>query len=265
MINVILLKVFLNNRLGDDFFSWNIDCLLSNHIVDLSGFSDWVQLNSLVISSLNINFYVFSLNKRNNISIFNDISSRIYNGFDFFSFSDFQFSLNRFQIHNLFSLRYKFDFFFLVNYLSLYDWLVENFSFGGRVISFDDLLSVFRRKYDLWLFNNFIIGFLKIQDLLFNVIDWLNESLSENLSPGNLNRDPVFNFLVVNNRVFNDLLSVNRSSDFLLSNNRCLNNSLFDNRLRNDSLVDNWLSDYSFGDFWLINNFSGLSDGWSGV
>lgn len=49
MVNVILLIVLLDNRLCDDLFSRNIDCLFSEYIVDLSRFSDSLKLNLFII------------------------------------------------------------------------------------------------------------------------------------------------------------------------------------------------------------------------
>lgn len=148
-------------------------------------------------------------------------------------------------------MRNEFYFFFLVDHLSLGDWLIVNFSFGGFVSFFDDFFRNFRRKNYFGLFNGFFVSSLDVENLLFNVVDGLYESFSKDLSSRNGYRDSIFNFLVINQRIFHYLFSVNRSLNFGFSDNRCLNHSLFDDRLRNNFLIDDRLLDDFFNHFWL--------------
>lgn len=88
VINIILLEIFLDYWLSDHFFSRKINRFLADDIVDLSSFSNWVQLNSLVVSSLNLEINQFLLNERKHISGFGDFSSRSINSLNFFLFSN---------------------------------------------------------------------------------------------------------------------------------------------------------------------------------
>lgn len=51
VINIVLLEILLNNWLGNNFLPRNIDGLLSYNVIDLSGFSNGIELNSFIFSS----------------------------------------------------------------------------------------------------------------------------------------------------------------------------------------------------------------------
>lgn len=93
MINIVLLEIFLNNRLSDYYFPGNINSLLSNYIIDLGGFGNRIKLNSLVLTSLHLKINLFFLNDWENKSIFHYFSSRTNNSLNFFIFSHLQFPL----------------------------------------------------------------------------------------------------------------------------------------------------------------------------
>lgn len=146
MIDIILLEVLLNIWLSNHFLSRNRDSFFSHYIIDLSGFSNGFQFYFLVICFLNLQFNFLLLNNWKYESIFNYFSSRSSDCFYFLFFSDFQISLHRSQIQNLFFLRQEFYFLFLIHYFSLNDWLIINFSCWGFIFLLNYFLIVFRRQ-----------------------------------------------------------------------------------------------------------------------
>lgn len=100
---------------------------------------------------------------------------------------------------------------------------------------------------------------------MFNLLDRLHESLSENLSTRKWNRHSIFNFLSFYNWFIYYLFSINWFAYFLFSYNRSLNYSLFYNRLRNDFLCNYGLLNQLFVNFWLFNDFFCLLYGWFSI
>ena len=62
MINIILLIIFLNNWLNIDLSSWNWNRFNSSNILSLNRLNNWLQYDFLIISSIHLNIYSFSLN-----------------------------------------------------------------------------------------------------------------------------------------------------------------------------------------------------------
>ena len=122
------------------------------------------------------------------------------------------------------------------------------------------MFTIFYRSHDFSMINNFAFTFLNIQELLLNVIDWLNISLSVCLRSRDLNRNISNNLLIIDNCISNFLLSINGSAYFFFSNNWSLYYSLFNDWLRDDSFGDNWLGNNFSFNLRLRDNFLGLHD-----
>lgn len=231
MLNIILLVVFLNNRLSDNLFSWNLNCFSSNEIIYLKFFINIIQLNLFIISLLNLEINTLSLYNRLNVSLSIDFSSRFLDSFYPFVLSNNWLSLNGVHIHNSVFLGHELYFFLSINHFSLQNWLVINFSVWSVKVLSNNLFRIVDRLHNLSMVDKLVFSFLDIQNLLLNTVDGLNISLSISLRSRNLNRKSSINILIVNDCVSNFLFSVYWSRNFLFSDDRSLNNSLFDNRL----------------------------------
>jgi len=87
MMNIVLLIIFLHNRLSDEFFSRNLYSFSSTDIIYLNTFNNRFHHNLLIRLSVNLNIDIFSLNNRLNKSLIVNFSSRSCYSFHFWLFS----------------------------------------------------------------------------------------------------------------------------------------------------------------------------------
>lgn len=69
MMDISLLNIVLDDRLGDYLMSWNLNGLSSLSGIVLSLFHDWIELYGSVIKSVKLNIDVLSLNDRLDIGV----------------------------------------------------------------------------------------------------------------------------------------------------------------------------------------------------
>ena len=260
MVDVVLLVVLLNNGLSDDLLSGNFNSLSSQNVVDLGRCSHSIQLHTFVLSSSDLEVYVFSLDNGLNVCFLVDFSSRSLDGFYSFIFSNNRLSLDGVQVYDLVLLRDKLNLLSLIDNFSLQNGLIVNFFIRSIIILGDNLFAVFNRSQNFSMIHNLIFSLLDIQNLLLDVANRLNVSFSVNLSSGNVDGNTLDNFLCIDNSVFDFLFSVNRSFYFGFSDNGSLDNSLFDHGLRNDSFSDDRLGNNFSLNLRLGDNFLSLHD-----
>lgn len=228
-------------------------------------FGEGIELNLFVFSLSDLKIYIFSLDDWLYVSFSVDFSSRSHYGFNSFVFSNNRCSLNRSQIYYLVFLRNELDLLFLVDYFSLQNGLIINFSIRSVEIFGNYLFRKFGRSQNFSFVNDLILFSLNIQYLLLNIVDWLNVSLSKSLSSWNLNRNLSDYIFIIDNGFSDFLFGVNWSPDFFFSDDGSLNNSLSNNWLRNNSLGDDGLTDDFSLNLRLRNYFLSLHDLRSGV
>lgn len=259
-MNLFLMNIFLNNWLSDDLFTWSINSLYSILSVVLSLFYNWIHINSLILSSVDSNLYILSLNNRLDISLVVDLFSWSINSLCSWSVSYLSFSGNRISINGLSLWWNKINFFSIINYSSFIDRLSKNF-FSRSLEIFVDLLIV-----NLWLsslsrmINSSCLSSLNIQLFSYCFYSRLNKLFSDSDLSWNINWNISSCGLVINNRVSVNSLSVHWSRNNFLSDDWGLNNSLSDNWLGYQSLSDNWLGNDFSSYYWFRYNLLGLCD-----
>lgn len=260
MMNIVLLIVFLNNRLSNSFLSWNGNSLKFLYIVNITISGQRFQLYLFVFSLFYFQINLLSINNRLQISFFDHSLSRSLNSFNSFMFSYISISVNWSQINHLFWFWDKFKFFPLIYYFLFNDRLVKDFSLRSFEILYYDFLRVLNWVCFFGIFKFLCLLLLNINKLLLNILNWLNVFFSICYLSGNFDRYFINNFFIVYNRLILNCLCVNRSCYFFFPNNWCLHYSLLDNWLSNDSLCNYRLADNASFNWRLTNNLLTLSN-----
>lgn len=265
MIDIVLLVVVLNNRLSDDVIGWNLNVFSLSYIGYNWSFRNIVQLNVFILSSVNVQFNLFSLDDWLNISLVVDFSSWFNNGFFSFVFSEDWLSGDWFQVDQLIILRNEVDFGLVVNNLFFINRLVVNFSWWGLIIFGNSLFVVLNRSYDFWMINDLRVSLLNVQGFLNSLYRWLLISLSNSSSSWNGNWNRSIDDLVFSLSWLSDLFSVNWFRNFSLVNDWSLNDLLFDDWLGNNFSGDDWLRNNFLFNNRLRSLFDGLTNSWSRI
>ena len=92
MMNIVLLIVFLNNRLSNEFFSRYLYCFCSIYILNLNSFCNWFKSNFFIRFSIYLQINFLPLNYRLNQSLLINFSTRSNNFFSSLIFSQYGFT-----------------------------------------------------------------------------------------------------------------------------------------------------------------------------
>lgn len=208
-------------------------------------FNNSIQHYFFIISSNNLQIYIFSIHNRLNFSFSDHISSRSLNSLNFVKFSNKSLSLLRIKLYVLIITWYQFNLFFGVNNLFFINWLIINLFGWSFIFSGQNFFSLLNWS-KLWLiFINSCLSIFNIDFFLNCFLNRLNSTFFYNLSSWNHNRYISNSCYWIHNRFVCSCLSVNWSNDFLLSNYRSFYDLLLNDWLRNDSLCNHWLCDNS--------------------
>ena len=162
MMNISLMDIFLDNRLGDDLLGRSLNSLNSILSVELSLFDNWVHLNGLVLSSVKSYIDVFSLNNRLDVSLVVDFSSWSFDSLSSGSVFNSSFSCDWISVDGLSRRRNKVNSFSVIDNLSLKDWLGQNFSCRSLEISIDSFVLKFSGSSDWLIVNSSSLSSLNI-------------------------------------------------------------------------------------------------------
>ena len=100
VINIVLLIVFLDNRLRGNLSGRHLNFFHSSDVIDLGRFSNVLQLYVFVIASANVQINLFLLNNWLNVGLVVELPSRFNNGFESFVFSQNGLSSEGIQIND---------------------------------------------------------------------------------------------------------------------------------------------------------------------
>lgn len=161
-MNLFFMNIFLNNWLSNDLFSWSINGLYSILCVILSFFNNRIHIYGLILTSVNFNLNIFSLNHWLDICLVINFFSRSCNRLRSCSSLNLCFSCNRIFINSL-SLRWnKINFFIIIYNSSFNDWLSNNFFSWCLEIFICLLIIVFGLSSNSWMINYSLLSSLNI-------------------------------------------------------------------------------------------------------
>lgn len=145
MINIILLIVFLNNRLSYNLFSGNWNNFFSSYVLNLYRFSHRIKSDFFIISSVDLYVNSFLLNNWLINFLVVDFFSRFDNQLFSIIISNNWLFGERSQIKKLIIGRYKVNLFSVINDLFFVNWLEINFSRRILIFFSDDLFLIVNR------------------------------------------------------------------------------------------------------------------------
>ena len=265
ILNVVdfsLVDILLHDWLGDDLLGWGLNSLYSLLSVVFGGLCDRVLFDCLILSSVELDFDVFSLDHWLDVSLVDDLSSWSGNILGSAGISDLSLSGNRISVDHLSLRRNEIDFLGIVDNSSFDDWLGEDFLGRGLEVSVDGFSVEFGWSGNDWIVDISGLSSLDIESLSNSLYSWLNKLFSDSNISGYLYWNTSLNGSLIYNGIFGLSFSIDWSRNDFLSNNRSLNNSLSDDRLGDNLLGNDWLLDDFSGHYWLADYLLGLSDDW---
>lgn len=165
MVNIVLLIIFLHNRLCYYLLTWNWNTFYSSYVLGLNRLQNRFKLNFLVISSVNLYIHFFSLNDWLVYFLIIDFHTRFYQNFFSKIISYYRLLRNWSQIHQLIFLRNELNLLLVLNYFFLINWLKIQLLSRLLVLSANDLLIVLDGLVDVVLLKNSI--FTSLNSYLF--------------------------------------------------------------------------------------------------
>lgn len=244
VIDIVLLVVFLYNRLSDDLPSWNRDLFYSGDVLSLDWFYNWLQNDFFVISSVYLHFYLLSLVNRLVNSLVVDFIAGLYNDFLSVVLSVDRILGKRFEIEKLIFSGDKLNVFLVVDDLFLVDRLEVDGLIGVLVFSVDDLFGVLNWFGDVGQIFHSVVS-LHYSDCIFKGSDGrLADSLLDDGVSWRSYLNISQNCFITHLGILSHLFSINGSLSLTLLDDRCLDDSLFDDWLRHNFSGDNRLSQH---------------------
>lgn len=178
VMHIVLLIVFLNDWLSHYFFSRNTYYLGLIHLIDFSFICNWFQFDFSIFSSSDLKIYFLLLYYWLYISFLDYFFARYFYLLNSFRFSYNCLSGDGTQIDQVFFFRDELNFFFLVYYFSLYNWLKQYFSVWGIEVFNNNFVAGLERFGLFRIFKFLTWKLVYINSLLKNVFNWLHIFLS---------------------------------------------------------------------------------------